>query len=133
MRRPDLHGNVTRIVAVMGHQPGHLFHPTESKGPGAQFGHGPIFRDLNRSVDPGAARAVLAMNLPTTLIPFDAAQGTLITGPDLDLLTRHRPRHRVDRAIRRGLAGVLKHRCRPAGLLSIRLGGGDLPHVSAHV
>ncbi|MBC7737080.1 MAG: nucleoside hydrolase, partial [Candidatus Saccharibacteria bacterium] len=44
--RTDLHGNVTRIVAVMGHRPGHLFHPTEGGGSGAIFGHGPIFRDL---------------------------------------------------------------------------------------
>lgn len=57
---------VTRIVAVMGHRHGHLFHPTEGRGTG--FGHGPIFRDLNLSVDPDAARA------------------TLITGANLDAL-----------------------------------------------
>jgi len=84
--RPDLHGNVSRIVAVMGHQPGHLFHPTEGAGTGAILGHGPIFRDLNFSSDPDAAGAVLAMDLPLTLIPYDAAKGTLITGLDLDLL-----------------------------------------------
>ncbi len=84
--RPDLYGNVSRIVAVMGHQPGHLFHPTEGGGTGAILGHGPIFRDLNFSSDPDAAGAVLVMNLPMTLIPYDAAKGTLITGPDLDLL-----------------------------------------------
>lgn len=84
--RPDLYGNVSRIVAVMGHQPGHLFHPTEGGGTGAVLGHGPIFRDLNFSSDADAAGAVLAMNLPVTLIPYDAARGTLITGPDLDLL-----------------------------------------------
>jgi len=83
---PDLHGNVSRIVAVMGHQPGHLFHPTEGAGTGAILGHGPIFRDLNFSSDPDAASVVLAMNLPVTLIPYDAAKGTLVTGPDLDLL-----------------------------------------------
>lgn len=82
--RPDLQGNVTRIVAVMGHRPGHLFHPTEGKGTGAVFGHGPIFRDLNLAVDPDAARAVLG--LPMTLIPYDAARSTLITGVDLDAL-----------------------------------------------
>lgn len=86
--RPDLHGNVTRIVAVMGHQPGQLFHPTEGRGTGATFGHGPIFRDLNVSVDPEAVRSVLAMNLPMTLIPYDAALETLVTGADLDLLAR---------------------------------------------
>ena len=84
--RPDLHVNVSRIVAVMGHQPGHLFHPTEGEGAGAILGHGPMFRDLNFSSDPDAAGAVLAVNLPVTLIAYDAAKGTLITGPDLDLL-----------------------------------------------
>ncbi len=91
--RPDLHGNVSRIVAVMGHQPGHLFHPTEGRGTAAVFGHGPIFRDLNMSVDPDAGRAVLAMNLPMTLIPYDAARGTLITGRDLDQFARRSPSH----------------------------------------
>ena len=86
--RPDLHRNVTRIVAVMGHRPGHLFHPTEGKGQGAMFGHGPIFRDLNVSVDPDAAGAVLGLAVPITLIPYDAARKTLITGADLDRLAR---------------------------------------------
>lgn len=84
--RPDLQGKVTRIVAVMGHRPGHLFHPTEGRGTGAVFGHGPIFRDLNLSVDPNATRAVLGLSLPMTLIPYDAARATLITGADLDAL-----------------------------------------------
>jgi inosine-uridine nucleoside N-ribohydrolase len=86
--RPDLRGNVMRIVAVMGHQPGQLFHPTEGRGRGAAFGHGPIFRDLNVAVDPEAVSSVLAMNLPMTLIPYDAALGTLVTSVDLDLLAR---------------------------------------------
>lgn len=86
--RPDLHRNMTRIVAVMGHRPGHLFHPTEGKGLGAMFGHGPIFRDLNVSVDPDAVGAVLSLPVPITLIPYDAARETLITGADLDGLAR---------------------------------------------
>ncbi len=86
--RPDLHRNVRRIVAVMGHRPGHVFHPSEGKGSGAMFGHGPIFRDLNVSVDPDAVRAVLALPLPVTLISYDAARETLITGADLDGLAR---------------------------------------------
>ncbi len=81
--RPDLKRNALRVVAVMGHRPGHLFHPTEGKGSGALFGHGPIFRDLNFSMDPDAAKRVLAMNLPLTLIPYDAARNITITGPDL--------------------------------------------------
>ena len=32
--RPDLHGDITRIVAVMGNQPGNLFHPTQDKESG---------------------------------------------------------------------------------------------------
>ncbi|OYW61999.1 MAG: hypothetical protein B7Z31_01915 [Rhodobacterales bacterium 12-65-15] len=86
--RPDLHRHVTRVVAVMGHRPGHLFHPTEGKGSGAIFGHGPIFRDLNVSVDPDAAGSILALAVPITLIPYDSARKTLITGADLDGLAR---------------------------------------------
>ena len=86
--RPDLQGNVTRIVAVMGHRPGHVFHPTEGAGAGAFFGHGPIFRDLNVSVDPGAVEAVLPLPMPITLIPYEAARATLIIGADMDHLAR---------------------------------------------
>lgn len=85
--RKDLQANVVRIVAVMGHRKGHLFHPAEGNGRGAMFGHGPIFRDLNVSVDPEAVRKVLAINLPMTLIPYDAGRGIMITGADLDLLS----------------------------------------------
>lgn len=87
--RPDLRRNVLRVVSVMGHRPGHLFHPTEGKGSGALFGHGPIFRDLNFSMDPVAAKRVLEMNLPVTLIPYDAAQNIMITDVDLDRLSGH--------------------------------------------
>lgn len=89
--RPDLQRNVVRVIAVMGHRPGHLFHPTEGKGTGTGFGHGPIFRDLNVSVDPDATRAVLGLSLPMTLIPYDAARATLITGSDLDALALQGP------------------------------------------
>lgn len=89
--RPDLQRNVTRVVAVMGHCPGHLFHPTEGRGTGAMFGHGPIFRDLNVSVDSDAVETVLSMHLPITLIPYDAARTTLITDADLDSLARRSP------------------------------------------
>jgi purine nucleosidase len=91
--RPDLQRNVTRIVAVMGHRPGHLFHPTEGKGTGALFGHGPIFPDLNVAVDPDAVPTILSMHLPMTLIPYDAARATLITAADLDSLARRNPAH----------------------------------------
>jgi hypothetical protein len=75
----------------MGHRPGHLFHPTEGKGCGALLGHGPIFRDLNFAMDPGAADRVLAMNLPVTLIPYDAAHKVLITAMDLEKLAERGP------------------------------------------
>ena len=86
--RTDLQRNVIRIVAVMGHRPGHLLHPSEGKGSGAMFGHGPIFRDLNVSVDPNTVGAVLALPVPITLIPYDAARITLITGADLENLAQ---------------------------------------------
>lgn len=92
--RPDRHRNVTRIVAVMGHQPGHLFHPTEGKGRNALFGHGPIFPDLNLTADPASVPPILAMRLPITLIPYDAARTTLITAADLDTLALYSPAHR---------------------------------------
>lgn len=89
--QPGLQANVTRLVAVMGHRPGHLFHPSEGRGSGALLGHGPIFRDLNVAVDPDAVRAVLAMDLPVTLIPYDAATDIMITATDLDLLAAQSP------------------------------------------
>ena len=81
-RRPDLAGNVRRVVAVMGHEAGHVFHPTEGTGRGV-MGHGPIFRDLNVSVDVEAARRFLALDLPLTLIPYDAGRGAVIGAADL--------------------------------------------------
>ena len=76
-----------QVVAVMGHRPGHLFHPSEGIGSGVFFGHGPIFRDLNFVMDIDAAKRILAMNLPLVLIPYDAAKSVMITGPDLDELS----------------------------------------------
>lgn len=81
--RPDLQRNVTRLVLVMGRRPGHLFHPAEGKGQGILFGHGPVFRDFNVDLDREAARAVLGLHLPTTLVPYDAARGLLLDGRDL--------------------------------------------------
>ena len=80
---PELRANVTRLVAVMGHRPGQLFHPSEGSRKGL-MGHGPIFRDLNFSVDPESVRLVQSMGLPTTLIPYDAAHRVIITREDLD-------------------------------------------------
>ncbi len=86
--RPDLQHNVMRLVAVMGHQPGHLFHPSESSGRGMLMGHGPIFRDLNFDMDEAAARSILQMHLPLTLIPYDASIHAGITATNLEALAR---------------------------------------------
>jgi inosine-uridine nucleoside N-ribohydrolase len=85
--RPDLQARVGRLVAVMGRRPGHLFHPAEGGGGGMLFGHGPVFRDFNLAMDSEAAARVVAMHLPTTLTPYEAARDIEITGADLDRLT----------------------------------------------
>ncbi len=82
---PELQARVSAIVAVMGHRPGHLFHPAEGKGSGGMlFGHGPVFTDFNYAQDRVAALSVIRMGLPVTLIPYDAARGTRLTAADLD-------------------------------------------------
>jgi inosine-uridine nucleoside N-ribohydrolase len=85
--RPDLRPRVARLVAVTGRRPGHLFHPAEGAGGGMLFGHGPIFRDFNFAMDPRAAAQVVALNLPLTLVPYDAARRIEIGERDLDRLT----------------------------------------------
>jgi inosine-uridine nucleoside N-ribohydrolase len=86
--RPDLQRRVVRLIAVMGHRPGHIFHPSEGSGQGTLFGHGPIFRDLNFAMDPDAASSILGMQLPITLIPYDAARTVHITANDLERMKR---------------------------------------------
>ncbi len=81
--RPDLHANIERIIAVMGRRPGHLFHPSEGNGGGMLLGHGPIFRDFNVAMDPGAVRAVLSAGVPLVLIPYEAAREVEIDAADL--------------------------------------------------
>ena len=82
--RPDLQRRVARVIAVMGRRPGHVFHPAEGAGGAMLFGHGPVFRDLNFVSDPAAAAAVVRMQIPLVLVPYDAARGIEITGADLD-------------------------------------------------
>lgn len=84
--KPNLQRQVSRLVAVMGRRPGHLFHPSEGVNGGMLFGHGPIFRDFNFDQDQNSAKLVLAMNLPLTLIPYDVAREMVLTGVDLDNL-----------------------------------------------
>ena len=82
--KPNLQRQVSRLVAVMGRRPGHLFHPSEGVSGGMLFGHGPIFRDFNFDKDQNSAKHVLAMDLPLTLIPYDVARKVALTGADLD-------------------------------------------------
>lgn len=88
---PEMQLNVTRVVAVMGHRPGHLFHPGEGQAHGALFGHGPIFSDLNFSKDVPAAKLLLSMRLLVTLIPYDAAREVMLTKADLEAFARQGP------------------------------------------
>lgn len=81
--RPDLQRNVRRLVAVMGRRPGHLFHPAEGRGHGMLFGHGPVFSDLNLRQDPEAAARVLQMELPWTLVPYEAGRQVTLGAAEL--------------------------------------------------
>jgi inosine-uridine nucleoside N-ribohydrolase len=85
--RPDLQSRVSRLIAVMGRRPGHIFHPAEGAHAGILFGHGPVFRDFNFVMDMRAAEIIVASKLPITLIPYDAARGIEITTGDLNRLS----------------------------------------------
>ena len=84
--RPELRSRVTRVVAVMGRRPGHVFHPAEGSGGGMLLGHGPIFRDFNFEMDVAAAGRTVALGVPLTLVPYDAARRIEISATDLDRL-----------------------------------------------
>ena len=85
VKEPALASRISRVIAVMGRRPGHRFHPTENRGIGAMlFGHGPIFRDLNAVLDPGAVSVVLASGIAVILVPYTAARQVSMTGSDLD-------------------------------------------------
>jgi inosine-uridine nucleoside N-ribohydrolase len=86
---PSLRSRVSRLVAVMGRRPGHLFHPAEGAEAGSLLGHGPVFRDLNFVLDPHAAAQILAMKIPISLVPYDAARGIEMTAEDLNRLEAH--------------------------------------------
>jgi inosine-uridine nucleoside N-ribohydrolase len=87
-QRPERTAHVDRVIAVMGRRMGHLFHPSEAGGKGSLLGHGPVFRDFNFSMDEHAAAEVLALGVPLTLVPYDAARHVQITSADLDRLSR---------------------------------------------
>ena len=83
-QHPELRMNVTRLVAVMGRRKGHVFHPIEGATAHSFLGHGPIFRDFNFTEDAEAATRVVAMELPTTLVPYEAARSIVLTPTVLD-------------------------------------------------
>jgi hypothetical protein len=84
--RPELRSRVTRVVAVMGRRPGHIFHPAEGGGGGMLLGHGPIFRDFNFEMDVAATIRTVALGIPLTLVPYDAARRIEISTAELDRL-----------------------------------------------
>jgi purine nucleosidase len=86
---PELRSRVSRLVAVMGRRPGHIFHPAEGARADSLLGHGPVFRDLNFALDRDAASQILAMEIPISLVPYDAARGIEMTAEDLDRLEAH--------------------------------------------
>lgn len=73
----------------MGRRMGHLFHPTEGHSGATLLGHGPVFRDFNFTADPRAVRALAALGLPTTLVPYDAARFVEMTSADLRRFAAH--------------------------------------------
>lgn len=85
-QHPGHRARIDRVVAVMGRRPGHLFHPSEGSGEGSWLGHGPIFRDFNFSMDEHGVADLLALDVPLTLVPYDAARSVEITAADLDRL-----------------------------------------------
>lgn len=100
--RPQLQVNVTRLVAVMGRRKGHVFHPVEGGTAHSFLGHGPIFRDFNLTEDEQAAAIVLAMGLPLTLLPYEAARDILLDASCLDKMDA-----------RGGAAAWVAHHARP--------------------
>jgi inosine-uridine nucleoside N-ribohydrolase len=81
-QQPSLSDRIVTVIAVMGKQPGEIFHPAEGS-PRALFGHGPIFSDLNFVKDPRAAEALLGRGLPFTLVPYAAGKKLSVTQRDL--------------------------------------------------
>ncbi len=85
---PELATQVQRIIAVMGQQPGHVFHPVEGGTARILFGHGPVFQDFNFAKDRSAVTELLSLKLPMTWVPYAAAQQMTIIGADLDIMGR---------------------------------------------
>jgi purine nucleosidase len=86
--RPDLAPRIERVIAVMGQRPGHVFHPVEGGTAAILLGHGPVFRDLNFASDPASVEELLNLDVPMTLIPYEAARKVTVMERDLDALHR---------------------------------------------
>jgi pyrimidine-specific ribonucleoside hydrolase len=82
---------IGEIVAVMGAEPGHLFHPAEGAPDAALFGHGPVFSDFNAAKDLAAAERVLGFGTKVTLTPYSAARKVEITLADLSAMKEEGP------------------------------------------
>lgn len=85
---PPLRANVKALITVMGHRPGHIFHPAEGAKGASLLGHGPVFRDFNFTKDNKAAARVVSMQLPLVLVPYDAGITLAIHDADLAHLSR---------------------------------------------
>lgn len=79
-----------------------MFHPVEGGTAHSFLGHGPIFRDFNLTEDEQAAAAIIAMGLPLTLIPYEAARNIVLDASCLDKM-----------AARGGPAAWVAHHARP--------------------
>lgn len=50
------------------------------------LGHGPVFRDFNFEQDRRAVAEILALDVPITFVPYDAARHVEVTAADLERL-----------------------------------------------
>ena len=57
--------------------------PRKAPAGGILFGHGPVFRDFNFDQDRQAATTVIAMGLPTTLVPYEVARQVMLGSAEL--------------------------------------------------
>ena len=73
--RPDLAGYIEEVVAVMGRRPGEILFPADTRIV--------AFVDLNFGADPDAVQAILASEVPITLLPFEASIQVRVTPTDL--------------------------------------------------
>lgn len=116
-----LSSNVQALVAVMGQRPGHVFHPVEGGTARILLGHGPVFKDFNFAKDRLAASELLARRVPTTLVPYEAAQALTMTGANLDAMDRAGPAAHWVAARSRAWLSFWQSDIRQAGFFSFDL------------